>query len=60
MISYRGLSDLHIIPQVGTFTADYYVEEIPSNTVASAMARRKKRGPPSEVKLVPEMSRAIF
>ena len=60
MMSYRGLSDLHIIPRGQTVTADYYVEGILSKTATSAMARKEKKGPPTEAKLLPNMSRAIF
>lgn len=60
MMSYRGLSDLHIIPRGQTVTADYYVEEVMKKTAASAMQRREENGPPTEVKLLPKMSRAIF
>ena len=60
MMSYRGLSDLHIIPRDQTVTAKYYVEEILSKTATSAMTRKQKKGAPTEVKLLPNMSKAIF
>lgn len=60
MMSYRGLSDLHIIPRGQTVTANYYVEEILSKTATSAMTRKENKGPPTEAKLLPNMSRAIF
>ena len=43
MMSYRGLSDLHIIPRDQTVTAKYYVDEILSKTATSAMTRNCRR-----------------
>jgi len=60
MMSYRGLSDLQVIPRGQTVTADYYVEEILSKMATSAMARRKQNAPPTQVKLLADMSRAVF
>ncbi|XP_043229039.1 uncharacterized protein LOC122385098 [Amphibalanus amphitrite] len=60
MMSFRGLSDLHIVPRGQTVTADYYVEEVMKGTAASAMRRRKENGPPTAIKLLPDMSQAIF
>ena len=60
MMSYRGLSDLHIIPRIQTFTADSYVEEVLKKTAASAIQGKKENGLPTKVKLLPEMLRMIF
>ena len=60
MVSYRDLSDLHIISHGQNITADYYVEEVMKKTAASAMQRKKGNGPPSKVKLMLDMSKAIF
>ena len=60
MMSFRGLSDLHIVPRSQTVTADFYVEEVMKGTAASAMRRRKENGPPTAIKLLPDMSQAIF
>lgn len=60
MMSYRGLSELHVIPRGKTVTAEYYVESILKETAASAMQRKKEKGSPTTVKLLPKMSEAIF
>lgn len=60
MMSYRGLSELHIIPRGQTVTAEYYVEEVLKQTASSAMERTTQNGPPTSVKLLPRMSEAIF
>lgn len=60
MMSFRGLSDLHIIPRGQTVTADYYVEKVLKESATSAMRRRKENGAPTKIGLLPDMSQAIF
>ena len=60
MVSFRGLSDLHIVPRGKTLTSDFYADEVQlKEMVASAMRRRTENGPPTAVKLMPDMSPAI-
>ena len=40
--------------------SDFYIQEVLKGTAASAMRRRKKNGPPSAIKLLPDMSQAVF
>ena len=60
MMSFRGLSDLHVVPRGQTVTADFYVEEVLKGTAASAMSRQRENGPPTVIKLLPDMSEAVF
>ena len=74
MMSHQGLSELHFVPRGQTVTAQYYVEEILKKSAASAMKRKRKTGPPTQVELqrkrktgpptqvelLPKMSEAIF
>ena len=41
-------------------TADYYVRDVLKKTAATTVLRKKENGPPTKVKLLPDMSRAIF
>ena len=41
-------------------TSAFYVEEVLKGTAASAMRRRKENGPPTAIKLLPDMSQVIF
>ena len=43
-----------------TVTAEYDVQEVLSKVVTSAMNRRRQKVSPSQVKLLPKMSEAIF
>ena len=60
MMSYSGLSDLHIIPKGQTVTSDYYIEEILKKTMMSAMHRKGDTGSVLERELLPDMFAAIF
>ena len=60
MMSYNGISDLHIIPKGQSINASYYIEEILSKTKLSALQRDGEIGGVSERKLLPDMSSAIF
>ena len=60
MMSYNGLSNLHIIPSGQTVTTIYYLEEILKKTMMSAMHRDIDTGPVTERKLLSDMSAAIF
>ena len=59
-MSYRGLSDLHIIPQGQTVTSEYYVEVILKQSLTSSLLRTRDSGTILERKLLPERSQAIF
>ena len=59
-MSHRGLSELHFVPRGLTVTAQYNVEEVLKKSAASAMKRKRKTGPPTQVELLPKMSEAIF
>ena len=48
MMSYNGLSDFHIIPKGQSITALYYIEEILSKTMLSALQRDGEIGCVSE------------
>ena len=60
MMSYRGLSDLQTVPRWRTVTAGYHVDELLQKTSTSAMQRRRGKGRSTDVKLLPDMSTAIF
>lgn len=60
LMSYRALSELHIIPVGQTVTAKYYVENILEKCLLPAMKRSKENGGLLERKLLPDMSEAIF
>ena len=60
MMSYQGLSELHFVPRGQTVTAEYYVEEVLKKAATSTMQRKKQKGSPTTVKLLPRMSDAIF
>ena len=64
VMSHRGLSDLHIIPQGQTVTSHYYVEVILKQSLtsvtSSSLLRTRDSGAILERKLLPERSQAIF
>ena len=60
MMSFRGSSDLHIAPRGKTVTMDFYVEKLLKGKAALALKRRTEKGPPTKVKLLSDMSQAIF
>ena len=60
MMSYNGLSDLHIIPKGQSLNALYYIEEILSKTMLSALQRDGEIGGVSERKLLPDMLQRFF
>ena len=59
-MSFQGLSDLHVIPRGQTVTATYYRDNILETTLRSALRRTREYGPPTAVKLHPDMSKVIF
>ena len=59
-MSYTALSDLHIIPQGRTVTADYYIEEILNQSLLSSLKRKRRTGSVFTRKLLPNMSEYIF
>ena len=60
VMSYRGLSDLHIIPQGQTVTSEYYVEVILKQSLTSSLLRTRDSGTILERKLLPERSQQFF
>ena len=60
LISYTALSDLHIIPQGRTVTAEYYIEEILNRSLMFSIKRKRKTGSVLTRKLLPNMSGYIF
>ena len=60
MMSYRALSELHIVPKGQTITAEYYVTEILKNSLLSAIRRKRKTGNVLIKAMLPEMSKFIF
>ena len=60
MMSYIGLSNLHIIPSGQTVTTLYYLEEILKKTMMSAMHRDRYTGAVTERKLLSDISAAFF
>ena len=60
MMSSKRLSDLHPVSCRQPVTADNNVGEVLQKNAASAMQWTKKNGPPTRVKLLLKMSRAIF
>ena len=59
MMSYNGLSDLHIILKGQSVNASYYIEEILCKTTLSSLQRDGEIGGVCE-RLMPDMSSAIF
>ncbi|KAI6660227.1 hypothetical protein LOD99_10463 [Oopsacas minuta] len=59
-MSYRALSELHIIPPGQTVTTEYYIEKILKKTPTSVMHRKSVTGNVFEKKMLPDMSKAIF
>ena len=59
-MSFTALSDLHIIPQGRTVTAEYYIEEILIRSLMSSLNRKRKTGSVLIRKLLPNMSEYIF
>ena len=57
---YTALSDLHIIPQGRTVTADYYIEEILIQSLLSSLKRKRRTGSVLTRKLLPNMSEYTF
>ena len=43
-----------------TVMSDFYVQEVLKGAAASSVRRRKKNGPPLAIKLLPDMSQAVF
>ena len=60
MMSHRALSALHLIPVGQTVTADYYINEIFSETMMSAMNRKRESGTVLQRKMLKKMSGVIF
>ncbi|KAI6661477.1 hypothetical protein LOD99_13350 [Oopsacas minuta] len=60
MMSYRAVSELHIIPKGQTVNADYYVREILNKSLMSTMQRQPEEASILRRKMLPDMSRAIF
>ena len=60
MISFRALSELHVVPQNQTVTADNYVQEILEKTCSDAMNRRLLRDKILTRRLLPDMSTVVF
>ena len=62
MMSYRGAlaSELYEVPRGQTVTAYYYVNEVLEKTDATKMLREKVNGSKTRLKLLSDMSRAIF
>ena len=59
-MSYRAVSELHIIPKGQTVGTDYYVREILSNSLLSALLRQPEEGSILHRKMLPDMSKVIF
>ena len=60
MMSYRAVSELHIIPPTQTITADYYINEILEKTLMTTMKRKRKTGSILQRKMIENMSDAVF
>ena len=60
LMSFTALSDLHIIPQGCTVTAEYYIEEILNRSLMSSLNRKRKTGSVLIRELLPNMSEYIF
>ena len=58
-MSFRGLSDLHVVPRGQTVTASYYQDNILETALKSALSRTRENGPPTRA-LHPDMSKVIF
>ena len=59
-MSSCALTELHIVPEKTTVTAQYYVTEILKKSLLPAMHRSCAKGSTLEKKFMPEMSEAIF
>ena len=60
MMSYNGLSDLHLIPKGQSVNASYYIEEILCKTMLSSLQGDGEIGGVCERRSMPDMSSAIF
>ena len=60
MMSYRALSELHVVPQKQSVNSEYYISEILSKTCADALNRRAARGNVLQRRLLPDMSTAVL
>ena len=60
MMSYRAVSELHVVPQKVTVTGEYYRENILKNECRRAITRKAKTGTILERSLVPDGRKVIF
>lgn len=60
LMSYRALSELHVIPRGQTVTGQYYTEEILEKSLLPALNRTRENGSTLKRKLMPSMSEAIY
>lgn len=60
LMSFRALSELHVVPQKQTVDAAYYISEILEKTCLDAMNRLPGRGDVLTRRLLPNMSTAIL
>lgn len=59
-MSFRALTELHIVPEKMTVTAQYYVSEILEKSLLPALRRTRETGTILEKKILPDRSECIF
>ena len=59
-ISHQGLTELHFVPEKTMVNARYYVDEILTKSLLPALNRKRNIGSTLQIKLIENMSEAIF
>ena len=60
LMSFRALSELHVLPEKQMVTGAYYVDEILEKSLLPTLKRTQEMGSTLQCKLLPDMSTAIF
>ena len=59
-MSFRALSELHVLPEKQMVTGAYYVDEILKKSLLPTLKRTREMDLTLQRKLLPDMSTAIF
>ena len=59
-MSFRALSELHVLPEKQMVTGAYYVDEVLDKSLLPTLKRTRETGLTLQRKLLPDMSMAIF
>ena len=60
LMSFRALSELHVLPEKQMVTGAYYVDEVLEKSLLPTLKRTGETGSTLQRKLLPDMSMAIF